>query len=341
MNTSPHSSESEWGDQPRALVTGAAGFIGSRVAGRLRSAGVPVVGVDTFDPYYGRRQKESNLAALRADSGFELREGDLSEVDLVPYLRGVTHVFHCAAQAGVRGSWASGFGHYVTSNIVATQRLLEAVREAGVTRFVYSSSSSVYGDITAPVDENAPTNPRSPYGATKLAAEHLCGVYAREFGVPCVSLRYFTVFGPGQRPDMAFHRMIEAALTGVVFPMFGDGSARRDFTFVEDVVSANIRAALADVSAGAVYNIGGGDSRTVSQVLDDLERIIGTPVPIRREARQAGDVKITAAITDRARDELAWTPSVSWDDALTRQVEWHRNTRDVLDNAEALGGVAV
>lgn len=331
----------DWGQSPKALVTGAAGFIGSRVSERLRAEGVPVLGVDTFDPYYGRRQKEANLRALRSDADFELREADLSSVDLAPHLDGVTHVFHCAAQAGVRGSWANGFGHYVTSNIIATQRLLEAVREAGVRRFVYSSSSSVYGDITAPVDETAPTNPRSPYGATKLAAEHLCGVYAREFDVPCVSLRYFTVFGPGQRPDMAFHRMIESALSGNVFPLFGDGSARRDFTFVSDVVGANIRAAIADVPAGAVYNIGGGDSRTVSQVLDDLARIIGTPVPVERQARQAGDVKITAAITDRARDELGWTPQLGWDEALTRQVEWHRATRDVLDNAEALGGVAV
>jgi len=341
VNQSLEGHASVWGTQPRALVTGAAGFIGSRVARRLRAEGVKVLGVDTFDPYYGRRQKESNLNSLRSDEGFELREGDLSSADLGSYLEGITHVFHCAAQAGVRGSWASGFGHYVTSNIVATQRLLEAVREVGVSRFVYSSSSSVYGDIVEPVDETAPTSPRSPYGATKLAAEHLCGVYAREFGVPCVSLRYFTVFGPGQRPDMAFHRMIESALTGVVFPMFGDGSARRDFTFVEDVVEANIRAALADVPGGAVYNIGGGDSRTITQVLEDVGRIVGNPVPVRREGRQAGDVKITAAITDRAQDELQWEPAVGWEQALARQVDWHRTTRGVLDDAEALGGVAV
>lgn len=331
----------EWGDSPRALVTGAAGFIGSRVALRLRSEGVPVLGVDPFDPYYGRRQKEANLDELRSDSDFELREVNLSSTPISPLLDGVTHVFHCAAQAGVRGSWASGFEHYVTSNILATQRLLEAVREHGVRRFVYSSSSSVYGDVTEAVDEDAPTRPRSPYGATKLAAEHLCGVYAREFGVPCVSLRYFTVFGPGQRPDMAFHRMVESALSGETFPLFGDGSARRDFTFVDDVVEANIRGAVVDVPPGAVYNIGGGDSRTISQVLDDLGRIIGKPVPVAREGRQAGDVRITAAITDRARDELGWTPVVEWETALSRQVDWHRSRRDVLDNAEALGGVAV
>ena len=182
----------------------------------------------------------------------------------------------------------------------------------------------MYGEITGPVDEDAPTRPRSPYGVTKLSAEHLCGVYAREFGVPTVSLRYFTVFGPGQRPDMAIHRMIESALTGRPFPLFGDGSAQRDFTFVDDVVAANLAASTASVDPGTVLNVGGGSTRSVQSVLADVAEQVGRPVPIDRQGRQAGDVAMTAAITERAQRLLGWSPQTTWAEALGRQVAWHR-----------------
>ncbi|MBT8404665.1 MAG: NAD-dependent epimerase/dehydratase family protein [Gemmatimonadetes bacterium] len=311
----------QW-DGRRVVVTGAAGFIGSRVAAGLAAAGADVVGVDCFDPYYAEAQKRANVARIRGR--FRLLETDLAEVDLEPLLDGVSCVFHLSAQAGVRGSWASGFDHYVRANIQVTQRLLETVRGSSLERFVYSSSSSVYGDVSGPVDEDAPTRPRSPYGVTKLSAEHLCGVYAREFDVPTVSLRYFTVFGPGQRPDMAIHRMIESALHDRPFPLYGDGSARRDFTFVADVVSANLLAAVADVEPGTVLNVGGGSTRSVSSVLDDVAEAVGRPVPIDRQARQPGDVAMTAAICDRAGDLLGWAPRVPWREALARQVAWHR-----------------
>jgi len=324
----------------RVLVTGAAGFIGSRLCRELVTAGVSVVGVDNFDPYYGRTQKERNLKNI--EGAFELLELDLAEADLAPVVAGVDEVFHVAAQAGVRGSWAEGFGDYVTNNVLVTQRLLEASRPAGLKRFVYSCSSSVYGDVNGPVGEEAPTRPRSPYGATKLAGEHLCGVYAREFGVPTVSLRYFTVFGPGQRPDMAIHRMIECALTGTEFRLFGDGTASRDFTFVDDVVAANLCAASNPADPGEVFNVGGGGSRTINQVLDDVGVAVGQPVPVVREERQAGDVKITASITERARQRLHWSPATSWSQALERQVAWHRANRDVLEarRAGALSGAS-
>src|SRR3954447_5448772 len=218
----------------RALVTGAAGFIGSSLVDALLVRGDSVRGIDCFTPYYGRADKEANLAGALQHHEFELVEADLRTCAIEPLLEGVDVVFHQAAQAGVRLSWADGFADYDGHNILATQRLLEAVKAAGVQRLVYASSSSVYGNAPAyPTNEDDLPRPHSPYGVTKLAAEHLCNLYAANWGVPTVSLRYFTVYGPRQRPDMAMHRLVESALNHTPFPLYGDGSQVRDFTFVE------------------------------------------------------------------------------------------------------------
>src|SRR4051812_32930977 len=219
----------------RALVTGVAGFIGSTLAEALVGNGDVVVGVDCFTPYYDAAQKRANLQRLAATKQFTLAEADLRTAELPPLLDGVDVVYHQAGQPGVRLSWASGFAEYDSHNIIATQRLLEGARAAGVARVVYASSSSVYGNAPRyPTSEDDLPQPHSPYGVTKLAAEHLCNLYAANWGVHTVSLRYFTVYGPRQRPDMAMHRLIESALAGTPFPLYGDGSAVRDFTFVDD-----------------------------------------------------------------------------------------------------------
>ena len=227
----------------KALVTGVAGFIGSTLATALTDRGADVVGADCFTDYYARSIKEQNLAVLRTRPAFRLVEAALQTVDLDDLLDGVTHVFHLAAQAGVRGSWGDQFRTYTTNNVDATQRLLEAVKDRPIERLVYASSSSVYGDVAAiPMREDAYLQPVSPYGVTKLAAEHLCHLYYLNYGVPTVSLRYFTVYGPRQRPDMGFHRFIRADLTGAPISLFGDGEQTRDFTFVADIVAATMAA---------------------------------------------------------------------------------------------------
>ena len=241
----------------KALVTGAAGFIGSTLAERLVADGVDVVGVDSFTDYYPRPMKERNLAGLLAGRGFRFVESRIQDVDLAALLADRTHVFHLAAQAGVRKSWGRDFAIYTENNIEATQVLLEAATKApGLERFVYASSSSVYGDNTPmPFREDAMTQPVSPYGVSKLAAEQLCYLYYANFRVPTVSLRYFTVYGPRQRPDMGFHRFLRATILGEPITVYGDGEQTRDFTFVRDIVAANIAAAVKGVP-GRVYNIG-------------------------------------------------------------------------------------
>ena len=311
----------------RVLVTGCAGFIGSTLAERLRADGHQVIGVDCFTPYYDVETKRRNACQL-LERGVDVCEADLRTVDVDALLRGVEVVLHQAGQPGVRASWEQ-FDAYVEHNILATRRLLDAATRAGIHRFVYASSSSVYGDAeTFPTGEEACPSPRSPYGMTKLAAEHLCGVYARSFGVPTVSLRYFTVFGPRQRPDMAMHRLIEAALDGTPFPMYGDGSQTRDFTFVDDIVEANILAATLDgVPPGAVMNVAGGCSSTLGSVIATVEGLVGRPIALDDRGEQPGDVVRTGGSTDAARRLLGWAPSVGLDDGLARQVDWHRARR--------------
>jgi nucleoside-diphosphate-sugar epimerase len=313
----------------RALVTGAAGFIGSHLVERLVADGHLVRGVDCRTPYYDAEQKDENLRGIRDLPGCEVVDADLRSCDLGPLLDGIDVIFHQAGQPGVRASWATGFAAYVEHNILATQRLLEAVTTSGVRRFVAASSSSVYGNAPSfPTTEEDLPRPQSPYGVTKLAAEHLCGVYASNWGVPTVSLRYFTVYGPRQRPDMAMHRLVEAALADGSFPMYGDGQQVRDFTYVDDVVRANLLAASAHVEPGSVINVAGGTHATLLDVVGLLEQLMGRPVRLDRSAAERGDVVRTGGSTELAARLLGWQPLVPLREGLARQVGWHVERRE-------------
>jgi len=306
----------------KALVTGAAGFIGSHLASALLERGATVVGVDAFTDYYAREIKTSNLAPLMANPSFTLVEGALQTMALEPVLEGVTHIFHLAAQAGVRKSWGADFRVYTSNNIDATQRLLEAVKGRQLTRFVYASTSSVYGDdAPMPMHEDLPLHPVSPYGVTKLAAEHLCYLYQVNYGIPTVALRYFTVYGPRQRPDMGFHRFIRAALTGQPISLYGDGDQTRDFTYVSDAVAGTVAAGDRG-RVGAVYNLGGGSRVSVNDVLALIGRVTGTSLNIRREDVQKGDMRDTFADTTRARQELGFAPAFSLEAGISAECAW-------------------
>jgi nucleoside-diphosphate-sugar epimerase len=306
----------------KALVTGAAGFIGSHLSESLVASGADVTGVDCFTDYYARDVKEQNLAELRRHGKFTFIEAALQTADLNALLDGVTHVFHLAAQAGVRKSWGSDFLTYTSHNVDSTQRLLEAVKERSIHRFVYASSSSVYGDgVPIPMREETYLQPLSPYGVTKLAAEHLCTLYHANYGVPTVSLRYFTVYGPRQRPDMAFHKFIRAALAGQPISLYGDGEQTRDFTFVADIVAAN-RAAGDRGRPGAVNNIGGGSRVTINHVLELVAEIAGRSLDIRREAAQKGDMRDTFADTSRAQADLGFAPAATLASGLAAEYQW-------------------
>ena len=310
----------------RVVVTGAAGFIGSHLSERLLADGHDVVGVDCFTDYYERARKQQNLHAALANPRFKLLELDLVDADLRPALEGAAVVFHLAAQPGVRPSWGPHFERYVRDNILATQKLLEALKEIRVERVVYASSSSVYGDAEAfPTKESALPRPVSPYGMTKLAAEHLALLYMRNFGIPAASVRYFTVYGPRQRPDMAFSRFIKALVEGREIEVFGDGEQTREFTFVSDAVDGTVRAATADV-AGMVVNLGGGSRVTVNGVLSTLEEISGMKVRRREMPSAPGDPRHTGASINLARERLGWEPRVALRDGLQRQWDWYRRT---------------
>ncbi len=310
----------------RVLVTGAAGFIGSSAAETLLRRGDAVVGVDCFLDYYPRAAKERNLAGMRGNPDFEFIEADLASCDLVALLEGIDGVLHFAAQAGVRASWGRDFEIYARANVLATQRLLESCREQPrPPRVVYSSSSSIYGDAADfPTTEVTLPRPISPYGVTKLAGEHLCRLYAVGMGVPSISLRYFTVYGPRQRPDMAFHRFLRAHLAGEPIVVFDDGEQTRDFTFVADAVAANLRA-LEHGEPGAAYNVGGGSRVSVNHVLDMIGELTGRKVVVERRERQKGDVRDTHADTRAATRDLGWTPAVSLREGLTAELAWVRD----------------
>ena len=306
----------------KALVTGAAGFVGSTLSEALIADGHHVVGIDCFIDYYSRKLKERNLETLRDMSAFEFHEDSLVTADLVRLLDGVDWVFHQAAQAGVRASWGDDFKIYSDNNVFGTQRLLESALRAKTKKFVYASSSSVYGDTDdLPMRETSRKNPVSPYGVTKLAAEHLVWLYYKNFGLPTASLRYFTVYGPRQRPDMAFHRFCRAVLSNDEITLYGDGGQTRDFTFVSDIVAANIASAEAHV-AGVVYNIGGGSRISVNDVIDTIGELAGRDPRVNRLDVQKGDVRHTAADTALARAEIGYAPKVSLREGLARELEY-------------------
>ena len=310
----------------RALVTGGAGFIGSTLSERLLEQGASVRAIDAFTDFYPRPFKERNLENLRGRAGYEFIEGDLRDLDLSAALDGVTHVFHLAAQAGVRRSWGKEFQVYTGLNVDSTQRLLEACATKPIERLVYASSSSVYGDeVAIPMTETALPQPVSPYGVTKLAAEQLCHLYFVNYGVPAVSLRYFTVYGPRQRPDMGFHRFFSAVLAGQPLIQFGDGLQTRDFTFVADAVTATATAAVRGVP-GRVYNIGGGSRVSLREVFDLIARVSGRKVTIDQQGPQKGDMRDTYADTTLARQDLAFAPSVTLEEGLRAMWRWMEAT---------------
>ncbi len=306
----------------RVMVTGAAGFIGSHLCEALLARGLDVIGVDALTDYYDPAIKRDNIASFVTAPRFRWVDGSLCDLDLDALLSDVSVVFHLAAQPGVRASWGTTFEPYLDNNVRATQQLCEALRRRGGARLVYSSSSSVYGQTAElPMREDHRTRPLSPYGVTKLAGEALCVLYGENYGLPVVCLRYFTVYGPRQRPDMAFHRFIRAALEGEPIDIYGSGNQTRDFTFVSDAVAANV--AVLDYSGNAtVFNIGGGSRVTVNHVLDVLGGVMNRRLDVRYKETQKGDVMHTFADVSLAARELMYQPKVSLEEGLVREVEW-------------------
>jgi UDP-glucuronate 4-epimerase len=307
---------------PRVLVTGCAGFLGSHLSERLVELGHVVVGVDCFTPYYPREAKERNLERLRAEPSFSFAELDLAGDPLEGLLEGVQVVYHLAAQPGVRGSFGECFEEYVRSNVLGTQRLLEQAARPPVPKFVYASSSSVYGDATkCPTTEACERRPVSPYGITKMATEELAGVYTRCFGVPVVGLRYFTAYGPRQRPDMAFARFFRCALAGKPLPINGDGRQVRDFTFVHDVVSGTIAAAGLG-RPGTVYNIGGGNPVELLDAIGNIGELIGRRIELEHRHAPVGEARRTGCDGELARRDLDFAPRTDLIKGLAAQLEW-------------------
>jgi nucleoside-diphosphate-sugar epimerase len=312
-------------NKKRVLVTGACGFIGSHLCENLLAKGYSVMGVDSFRDYYAEEIKRRNIEHAITKKDFVLLEKDILDLDSVG--EGTEYIFHVAAQPGVRASWGSNFDVYIRDNILATQHLLELCKAHKVlTRFIYSSSSSIYGDAEAfPTPEDSIPKPVSPYGVTKLAGEHLCQLYHKNYGIPTICLRYFTVFGPRQRPDMAFHRFIKAVLGGGAIEVYGNGEQSRDFTYVQDVIRANIIAMEKD-TVHSVFNIGGGNQATVNEVIDILQDLIGKEARVVYKEKAKGDVKNTSADIRRARRELEFEPQFSLGDGLKKEIEWIRDT---------------
>ncbi len=298
----------------KALVTGCAGFIGSHLTERLLSEGYEVIGIDCFMDYYAKVIKEQNISTALKNKNFKLIEEDILNMAEYPE---VDYVFHEAAQAGVRASWGKSFEIYTRNNIEATQKLLEFYKNLKIKKFIYASSSSVYGDAELPMKEDSLLKPVSPYGVTKLAGEYLCYLYWKNYNVPIVSLRYFTVYGPRQRPDMAIHKFVRAILKSKEITVFGDGMQTRDFTYVDDAVEANILAAESD-SVGEVFNIGGGSRISVNELIKKIEEILGKKAIMENIDKQKGDVRDTLAETSKVKDLLDWRPKVNIDEGLKK-----------------------
>ncbi|MCK4347164.1 MAG: NAD-dependent epimerase/dehydratase family protein, partial [Thermoplasmatales archaeon] len=288
----------------KVLVTGCAGFIGSHLAERLLKEGYKVIGIDCFTDYYSRAIKEGNMVTALGHKNFKLVEENLLSIDDYPE---VDYVFHEAAQAGVRKSWGRDFEIYTRNNIEATQRLLEFYKDSNIKKFVYASSSSVYGDAELPMKEDSLLKPVSPYGVTKLAGENLCYLYYKNYGVSTIALRYFTVYGPRQRPDMAIHKFVRAIFDDDTIPVFGDGTQTRDFTYVDDAVEANILSARSN-AVGEVFNIGGGSRIHVNELIEKIEEMVDKKADIKYIEKQKGDVRDTWADVSKAEKMLHWAP---------------------------------
>ena len=307
----------------RALVTGCAGFIGSHLTESLLSDGWEVVGIDCFNDNYGRRQKLRNLERARSWDAFDFVPVDLARGDLRDFVDDCNVLFHLAAEPGVRASWGGRFETYMRNNLLATQHLLDAAVACPEKRFVYASSSSIYGQAeTFPTREDTSPQPLSPYGVTKLAAEHMCNLYHTNHGVSAVSLRYFSVYGPRQRTDMAFTRFCRATIAGEPISVFGDGRQTRDFTYVEDIVAATRLAADTTGVEGRVYNVGGGSRIGVDRAIELIGELAGHPPEVLHVERQHGDVRDTGADTTRAREELGFAPGTAFEDGLAAQFAW-------------------
>ena len=303
-----------------ALVTGVAGFIGSHLAEELLHRGYSVIGVDRFSDFYNRKIKEDNLANLKTNPKFKLIEEDLLNLDLKEL--NLDYVFHEAAQAGVRASWGKEFQVYVKDNILVTQKLLEDCLDSNIKKLVFASSSSIYGDVNElPIHEDILPKPVSPYGVTKLAAENLCYLYWKNYKIPTISLRYFTVYGPRQRPDMAINKFVNAIIKGKEIIIYGDGNQTRDFTYISDVINANVLAAESHLE-GEALNIGGGSRISVNRLIDLLEDIIGKKAKRKHIGDQKGDVKNTMAGIEKSKRLLGYKPTVKIEDGLKRYVDW-------------------
>jgi UDP-glucose 4-epimerase len=309
------------------LVTGCAGFVGSHLVEALLARDHQVIGIDNFTNFYARDRKEQNLRVALAHPNFLFREIDLAQADLRPLLKDVDVIYHIAGQPGVRDSWGEHFASYTRNNILATERLLYAAVGSGISRFVYAGSSSVYGDSPElPWHEDVCPQPRSPYAITKLAAEHLCRSYHLDFDVPTVIVRFFTVYGPRQRPDMAFHKFLKAALLNQPIPLYGDGQQTRDFTYVSDIVAGTMAAGVAADAVGQCFNLGGGSRIILRTLLAMLSDVVGKQVVIEQMDQQAGDVRHTWADIRRAQAVLGYRPQVSLAQGLRREYEWLQET---------------
>lgn len=303
----------------KVLVTGCAGFIGSSIVDELLKRNYEVIGVDALRDYYSRSLKEKNIENAIRDEHFIFEEGDLLDVNLP----NVEYVIHEAAQAGVRTSWGEGFDIYAKDNILVTQRLLEHYKSSDIKKFVFASSSSVYGDSELPMREDRLLKPVSPYGVSKLAAENLCYLYFKNYSVPTISLRYFTVYGPRQRPDMAINRFTHSIINNEEIVVFGAGEQTRDFTYISDVVDATLNAMLSD-DEGEVFNVGGGSTISVNKLVSLLEKAVEKDALIRYIDKQKGDVKDTYADIAKAKS-INWSPSVPITKGVVKYVDWVRN----------------